>query len=404
MKKRIYLDHAATTPVLDEVREAMQPYFTEYFGNPSSLYREGRDAKNALDQSRHAVAQVFNCSPDEVIFTGSGTESINLAIKGAARHPRASGKHIITTSVEHHAVLHSCKTLSKEGFEITYLPVDGYGKVKMKDLEEAIRPDTLLVSIMYANNEVGTVNPIKEIAKLVKSKNPKTYVHTDACQAAGALTLDVKELGVDMLTINGSKIYGPKGVGALYVKKGTVLAPVIDGGGQEKNLRSGTESLPLIVGLATALTIADAEKEATAKRLIPLRDKLIKGIMETVDKTVLNGHPEDRLPNNANITILDVEGEAMLFYLDEEGIAASTGSACTSGTLDPSHVILAMGMPYEAAHGSVRFTLGRSTTEEDIDHVIKVLPGIVKNLRDISPADIDMNEFMKKVQLIRQSS
>lgn len=403
-KKRIYLDHAATTPVRPEVVEAMQPYFTEVFGNPSSLYREGRDAKNALDQSRAAVAKVMNCKPEEIIFTGSGTESDNLAIMGVARARATEGKHIVTTTVEHHAVLHVCKELAKEGFEITYVPVDGFGKVKMADLKAAIRPDTILVSIMYANNEIGTINPMAEIVKLVKSVNPKTYVHTDACQAAGYLSLDVKALGVDMLTINGSKIYGPKGVGALFVKAGTKIKPIVHGGGQERNLRSGTESTPILVGFATALAMANDEREAESARLIPLRDKLIAGMLKSLDKAILNGHPTDRLPNNVNVTVLDVEGEAMLFYLDEEGIAASTGSACTSGTLDPSHVILATGLPYEAAHGSLRFTLGRSTTDADIDHVLKVLPGIIANLRDISPANIDMNDFMKKVNLIRQTA
>lgn len=402
--KRIYLDHAATTPVRPEVVEAMLPYFTDHFGNPSSLYLEGRTAKEALDQARADVAKALNAAPDEIIFTGSGTESDNLGIYGVAKARAADGKHIITTAVEHHAVLHTCKELAKEGWEITYVGVDGYGKVKMAELEAAIRPDTVIVSVMYANNEIGTINPIQEIVKIIKAKNPKTYVHTDACQATGYLNMNVKELGVDLLTLNGSKVYGPKGVGALYVKKGTKIKAVIHGGGQERNLRSGTESLALIVGFAKALTLAEQEKAEETKRLLPLREQLIKGIQNSIPKTLLNGHPTDRLPNNVNITMLDVEGEAMLFYLDEEGIAASTGSACTSGTLDPSHVILATGMPYEAAHGSLRFTLGRSTTEADIDHVIKVLPPIIHNLRDISPANIDMNEFMKKVDTIRQTA
>lgn len=402
--KRVYLDHAATTPVRPEVVEAMLPYFSEIYGNPSSLYREGRDAKNALDQSRAAVAKVMNATAEEIIFTGSGTESDNLAIAGVAKARAADGKHIVTTTVEHHAVLHVYKELEKEGFEVTRVGVDGYGKVKMDELAAAIRPDTILVSIMYANNEIGTINPLAEISKLIKAKNPKVYLHTDACQAAGYLSLDVKELGVDLMTINGSKLYGPKGVGALFVKRGTKIKPIVHGGGQEKNLRSGTENLPYIVGLATALALANSEREAESARLIPLRDKLIKGMLEKLDKAILNGHPTDRLPNNVNVTVLDVEGEAMLFYLDEAGIAASTGSACTSGTLDPSHVILATGLPYEAAHGSLRFTLGRSTTEEDIDHVLAVLPGIIAQLRDISPANIDMNDFMKKVNLIRQTA
>lgn len=400
MKKRIYLDNAATTPVDSEVVKAMQPYFAEIFGNPSSLYLEGREAKQAMDDSREAVAKVFNCRPEEIIFTGSGTESINIAIKGVVK--RTDAKHVVTSSVEHHAVLKTCEFLERSGLEVTYLPVDGYGKVKMDELEKAIKDDTALVSIIYANNEIGTINSIKEIVKIIKKINKNTLVHTDACQAAGALSLDVKDLGVDLLTINGSKIYGPKGVGVLYVKKGTPIAPIIHGGGQENRLRSGTESVPLIVGLAKALGIAEEKRVKEYSRLIPLRDKLIKGILDNNAKTILNGHPAERLPNNVNVTILDIEGEAMLFYLDEAGIAASSGSACTSESLDPSHVILALGLPYEAAHGSLRLTLGRSTTEKDVDYVIEVLPGIVEKLRDMSPADIDFIEFKRKVEKLRK--
>jgi len=401
-KKRIYMDHAATTPVDPVVLETMTPYFSEVYGNPSAMHLEGRLAKQTLDEARAQVASVLNSQPDEVIFTGSGTESINMAITGVARANKEK-KHIITSKAEHHAVTHTCKELAKQGWDITYINVDGYGKPKLDELKDAIREDTVIVSLMYANNEIGTITNIKEVVTLVKEKNPATYIHTDACQAAGALSLDVQDLGIDLLSINGSKIYGPKGVGALFVKKGVKLRAIIQGGGQERRLRSGTESLPLIVGLATALAIADEKKEEESKRLTDLRDKMIKNILETIPKTILNGHPTDRLPNNVNVSMMDAEGEAMLFYLDKEGIAASTGSACTSGTLDPSHVILSTGFPYEAAHGSLRFSLGRSTTEEDINHVLKVLPGIIENLRDISPADIDMQEFNKKVELIRAS-
>lgn len=401
MKHRIYLDHAASTPVHPEVFEAMKPYFSEKFGNPASLYYEGREAKQALDDARGTVAKVLNCLPEEIIFTGSGTESINLAIQGIAKASKS--KHIVTTQTEHQAVLETCGVLEKAGWEITYLPVDGYGKVNMDELEKSIKDGTIMVSIIMANNEIGTINDIKTIAKTVKKLNQGTLVHTDACQAAGALPLDVKKLGVDLLTINGSKIYGPKGVGVLYLKKGIKISPIIFGGGQEHRLRSGTQAVPLIAGLAKALKMADKNRDQESSRLIPLRDRLISGILDNIDKTVLNGHPTDRLPNNVNISILEVEGEAMLFYLDEAGIAASSGSACTSGSLEPSHVILATGLPYEAAHGSLRLTLGRSSTQEDVDRVIEVLPGIVEKLREMSPADVNHEQFMKKVDKLRNS-
>lgn len=399
MKTRIYMDHASTTPVDSEVLKTMEPYFSETFGNPSSLYLEGRDAKEAMDDARESVSKVFNCRPEEIVFTGSGTESINLAIQGVVK--KTGGKNIVTSLTEHHAVLNTCHDLENQGVAVTYVPVDGYGKVNMNALEKALRKDTVLVSIIYANNEIGTVNPIKDIVKAIKKINKNVLVHTDACQAAGALSLDVKDLGVDLMTINASKIYGPKGVGVLYIKKGTPIYPIIHGGGQENRLRSGTESVPLIVGLAKALEIAEKKRKKESSRLIPLRDRLIKGILENVDKTILNGHPTDRLPNNVNITILDIEGEAMLFYLDEAGIAASSGSACTSGDLEPSHVLLATGLPYEAAHGSLRLSLGRTTTEKDVDYVIEVLPGIVEKLRDMSPAEIDFDAFKKKVEATR---
>ncbi|MEM4368960.1 MAG: IscS subfamily cysteine desulfurase, partial [Candidatus Woesearchaeota archaeon] len=374
MSIRIYLDHAATTYTRPEVKEAMLPYFDENFGNPGSFNSFGLAASTAVANARLSVAKILNCNPREVVFTGSGTESINLAIKGVARAMKNKGRHIITSKIEHHAVLSTCEYLEKEeGFEVTYLDVDRYGMVLPEVLEKAIRDDTILVSIMYANNEIGTINPIKELATVAKAHN--VYFHTDACQAAGFLELDVQALGVDLLSINGSKIYAPKGIGALFVRQGVPIKPIIHGGGQEFGLRSGTENVPYIVGFSKALELAQAERKSESARLSKLRDKLINGILTSIPKSFLNGHPIQRLPNNANITILDVEGEAMLLMLNEHGICASTGSACTSQKLEPSHVILGIGLPYEAAHGSLRFTLGLKTTETDIDKVLEVLPG-----------------------------
>lgn len=413
--REVYLDHAATTYLDPRVKEAMEPYWMEEYGNPSSLYLRGRRAKDALDKARGTVARILNCRPEEIIFTGGGTEAINLAIFGVVRQydkgERKPRGHLITSKIEHHAVLHSMEALAKEGFEVTYLDVDEYGLVDPEDVWKALRPDTLLVSIMYANNEIGTIEPIEEIGKVIKKyradrvktiasgSDPKPYTlnptplfMTDACQAAGALDLDVQKLGVDLLVFNGSKIYGPKGVGALYVRRGVRLKPLIYGGGQENNLRSGTENVPGIVGLAKALEIAHEEKEKENARLTELRDYLINRLLTEIPKTVLNGHPTRRLPNNVNVSVLDIEGEAVVLYLDARGIYISTGSACTSTTLDPSHVILAIGRPYEYAHGSLRFTLGRRTTKEDLDYFMEVFPGVAEKLRKISPVRIEVGQ------------
>ncbi|MCH7850342.1 MAG: IscS subfamily cysteine desulfurase [Nanoarchaeota archaeon] len=390
----IYLDNAATTKVDSEVLEVMMPYFSEVYGNPGSMHSEGLSAGKALDESRKNISEILNCKADEVIFTGGGTESVNLAIKGVAWHygmKLNKGKHIITQKTEHDAVLETCEYLERNGFEVTYLDVDRYGMVSLDDLKAAIREDTILVSIMYVNNEIGTIQPIKEIAEICKEK--KVLFHTDACQAASSLNLDVKGLGVDLLTLNASKVYGPKGVGLLYKRMGVMLTPLIHGGGQEKKMRSGTENIPLIVGFAKALEIAEEIKVKENIRIGKLSNKLINEILGTIPKAFLNGHPTKRIPSNVNITMLDVEGEAILLYLDHEGICASSGSACTSQTLDPSHVILATGLPYEAAHGSLRFSLGRGTTEENIDKLLDVLPGIIERLRDISPVKLNPEDF-----------
>jgi len=390
----IYLDHAATTYVRPEVVDSMQKYFSEEFGNPGSFHTIGLRAKNSMEDSRLKVMKCLNANkPEEIIFTGSGTESVNLAIKGVARANRDKGKHLITSKVEHEAVLETFWYLEKyEDFEVTYLDVDKYGQVNPEDLRKAIREDTILITIMYANNEVGTIQPIKELAEIAKEH--KIYFHTDACQAAGALSIDVKELGVDMMTINGSKIYGPKGIGMLYVKRGVKLHPIIHGGGQENKMRSGTQNIPYIMGFTKALELAQEEREIESQRIAILRDKLVKGIEENVPKVFVNGHPTERLPNSANIAILDVEGEAMMLYLNEYGICTSSGSACTSQSLDPSHVILAMGLPYEVAHGTLRFTLGKRTTEDEINKIIEVIPGIVDALRRISPVNMTIEEVM----------
>ena len=390
----IYFDHAATTYVDERVKEAMDRYFSEEYGNPGSFNTVGLRAKNAMDESREKTAKILNCTPQEIIFTGSGTESINLAIKGFVRANKNKGNNIITQKTEHEAVLETCKYLEKEeGFEITYLNVDEYGLVKLDELEKAIANETMLDSIMYANNEIGTVQDIKAISEICKKH--KIKFHTDACQAAGYLDIDVQNLGIDLMSINGSKLYGPKGIGLLYVKKGTMLKPIIHGGGQEFGLRSGTENVPYIVGMAKALEIAQGEKEHEVMRLINLRDYIINNILENIPKTFLNGHPSSRLPNNVNITFLDVEGEAIMLMMNEYGICASSGSACTSKSLDPSHVILATGLPYEAAHGSIRFTLGKMTTKEGINKLLKILPGIIEYLRQVSPVNLSLKDVGK---------
>ena len=389
--KRIYLDYAATTPTDQRVKDAMGRFWTEEFGNAGGLYEEGRRAKENLRASREQIARAIGARPDEIIFTSGGTESDNLAIfgvSGAAKHG-----HIITTEFEHHAVLEPCQRLKKEGFDVTFLDVGEDGIVKPENVKRSLRPETILVSIMYANNEIGTIQPIAEIGKIIKEFKGGgagyPYFHTDACQAAGYLDLNVNKLGVDLMTVNGSKIYGPKGIGFLYKRAGVKIKPQIIGGGQEMRMRSGTEPVALIVGLAKALEIAQAERVAESARLAPLRDYFVSEIQRRVPKVILNGHPAKRLPNNINISILDIEGEALVLYLDAKRISFSTGSACTSESLEPSHVILALGKPYEFAHASMRFTMGRSTTKEDLDYVLNELPNAVLWLRKVSPLNLE---------------
>ncbi len=388
----IYMDHAATTYMDERVLEAMMPFFKEHFGNPGGFYSIGKDASDAVEASRGTVAKYLNCTAKEIIFTGSGTESDNMAILGIARKHEGKGKHVITSAIEHHAVERPIMQLKREGFEVTYLPVDKFGKVDPQDLKAALREDTILVSVMMANNEIGTIQPIAEIGEILKDH--QAFFHTDACQAAGSMDLDVEKWGVDLMTLNGSKIYGPKGVGVLYIRKGVTIKPIMFGGGQERGLRSGTENVPYIVGFAKALTLAQDEREEEVARLSKLRDRLSSGLLKDITKTILNGHPTERLPNNVNVSILDVEGEAFTLFLNEFGIFASTGSACTSESLDPSHVIIATGLPYECAHGSIRFTLGRKTTEAEVDYVLEIIPKIVDILRRISPLNLDKEEVL----------
>ncbi len=380
MKTEIYVDYAATTPLAKEVLEKMTPYLTEEYGNPGSFNAKGMRARDALDHARNTVASVLHCKPSEIIFTGSGTESINLALQGVAHALKGKGKHIITSPLEHHTVIETCSYLKKhEGYAITYVPVDQYGMVHPKDVEAAITKETVLISLMYANNEIGTVNPIKEIAAIAKKHN--VLFHTDACQAGAYLNLNVQELGVDLLSLNGSKFYGPKGTGCLYKKTGVPLHPLIHGGGQEHGFRSGTENVAGIVGFAAALELAQQRKEKEITHLITLRDMLIKGILATIPSTTLNGHPTHRLPNNVNITFQSIEGQALLIVLNEHGIAASAGSACTSKTWTPSHVIKGLGKSETDAHSTIRFTLGHETTEKDISSILKILRESVQKLR-----------------------
>ncbi len=378
----IYLDHAATTPLREEVLAEMLPYFSEEFGNASSIYGWGRRARQALGSARDRVAQILNAKPDEIVFTSGGSEGANLAVKGAAWARQQRGKHIITSAVEHPAVLDAVLWLERSGFAVTVLPVDGEGTVTPEAVRAALRPDTILVSIMHANNEVGTIQPISKIGEIVRDRG--VLFHTDAVQTAGILELDVKELNVDLLSLSAHKLYGPKGVGALYVRKGVRLDPLIHGGAQEKRRRAGTENVAGIVGLAKALELAQAEREGEAERLTALRDRLLAGLRE-IPFTKVNGSLEHRLPNNVNICFRYIEGESLLLNLDLLGVAASSGSACTSGSLEPSHVLLAMGLSHEIAHGSLRLTLGRATSEGDVDFVLEKLPKIVERLRAMSP-------------------
>lgn len=395
MNKRIYMDHAATTPVKKEVLEEMLPYFTENFGNPSSVHAFGRRAREAMDLARERVANALNASVDEIYFTSGGSESDNWAIKGVALANKEKGNHIITTQIEHHAVLHACQYLEKHGFKVTYLPVDKYGLVTEEQVLNAITEKTILVTIMFANNEIGTIQPIKEIAKVVRDKG--IYFHTDAVQALGSVPIDVKDLDIDLLSLSGHKIYGPKGVGVLYIKKGVKIDAVLHGGAQESNRRAGTENVPGIVGMGKAVELACNNLDKRIDRLTRLRDRLIDGIMSKIPHTILNGHRQKRLPGNVNICFEYIEGESLLLSLDLEGIACSSGSACTSGSLEPSHVLLALGLPHEIAHGSLRLTLGDDNTREDVDYVLEKLPIIVNRLREMSPLFAQEKGGMKNV-------
>lgn len=387
--RTIYMDHSATTPVDPRVLEAMLPYFTEIYGNSASIHRFGRAAAKALEESRRTVSAILGCHPTEIVFTGSGTESDNLALRGVAFAQRRAGRgnHIIVSSVEHHAVLNTARQLEEVfGFEVTYLPVDEYGMVDPDDVGRAIRKDTILISVMYANNEVGTIQPIPEIARIARAKG--IPFHTDAVQAGGMLDLDVNRLGVDLLTLSAHKFYGPKGVGLLYIRQGTPYLPAITGGGHERGRRAGTVNVAGIVGLATALRLAQESRESENARLRRLRDRLIQGILERVPEARLTGHPTERLPHHASFSFKGINGEELLLALDVEGIAASTGSACTSGRPEPSEVLLAMGLPHEWAVGSLRLTLGKSNTEEDIDIVLEVLPRAVARLRAMQTVEV----------------
>ncbi|MBW9171115.1 cysteine desulfurase NifS [Clostridium estertheticum] len=391
MNKSIYMDHAATTYVKPEVMEEMLPYFTTYFGNPSSIYTLARETKKAIDIGRDKVAKAINADSSEIFFTSGGSEADNWAIKGIASAYKKKGNHIITTVIEHHAVLHTCEYLAKNGFDITYLPVDEYGFINIKDLENAITDKTILVSVMFANNEIGTIEPIKEIGALCRSK--KILFHTDAVQAVGHIPVDVKDMNIDLLSLAGHKFYGPKGIGALYIRKGIKIENLIHGGGQERNKRAGTENVASVVGIGKALELAVENMEENNKKLVILRDKLMNGLLK-VPFTRLNGPiGEKRLPGNSNISFRFVEGESILLMLDAKGIAASSGSACTSGSLDPSHVLLAIGLIHEIAHGSLRLTIGDATTEEEVDYVLETVPKVIQRLRDMSPL---YDDYLKK--------
>ncbi len=377
-ERSIYLDHAATTALDPRVLDTMIPYLTSEYGNASSIYSLGRHAMQAIDHSREEVAAILNCRPTELAFVGCGSESDNLAIKGMAFASQKKGNHIITTPIEHHAVLHTCHYLERFGFKITYLPVDEYGRVDPADVQAALTDQTILVSVMYANNEVGTLEPIAEIGKICRAR--KIPFHVDAVQAGGALPLDLVALNVDLLSLSAHKFYGPKGMGILYIRQGMRLLPQLQGGSQERGRRAGTENVAGIVGTATALRLAYEDLETVTPRIIALRNRLIEGVL-TIPHSRLSGHPTERLPNNASFCFEGVEGESILLNLDLRGIAASTGSACTSGSVDPSHVLIAMGYPLEWARGSMRFTLGKNNTQEDIETVIEILPGVIEKVR-----------------------
>ncbi|WP_244833056.1 cysteine desulfurase NifS [Clostridium sp. BJN0001] len=388
--KTVYMDYSATTYVKPEVLQEMLPYFTEKFGNPSSFYGISRETKRAIDIARERVAKAINCLPEEVYFTGGGSESDNWALKGIASAHRNEGNHIITTKIEHHAILHTCQYLEKLGFDITYLDVDEEGFINIDELKNAITDKTILVSVMFANNEIGTIEPIKEIGEICREKN--VIFHTDAVQAVGNIPVDVKEMNIDMLSLAGHKIYGPKGIGVLYIKKGIKIDNLIHGGGQERGRRAGTENIASIVGIGKAIEIVTENLKPHMEKMTKLRDKLIDNLLK-IPYSRLNGPRGDkRLPGNTNICFRFIEGESILLSLDFKGICASSGSACTSGSLDPSHVLLAIGLPHEIAHGSLRLTLGYGSTEEDVDYLLKELPPIIERLRNMSPL---WDEFKK---------
>ena len=383
MKRYIYMDNAATTQVKKEVLDEMLPYFTEKYGNPSSVYSLGSMSRRAVEDAREKVANAIGAEKREIYFTGGGSEADNWVVRGVAYGNLSKGNHIITTKVEHHALLHTCEYLEKKGFELTYLDVDEYGLINLEDLKKAINDKTILISIMFANNEIGTIQPIKEIGEIAKEN--KIFFHTDAVQAMGNIRIDVNELNIDLLSMSAHKFYGPKGVGALYIRQGVKIDPLISGGAQERNRRAGTENVPAIVGMGRAIELAYENLEEHNNRLIKMRDSLIEKIRANIDHVRLNGHPTKRLPGNVNMCFQFIEGESLLLSLDLEGVAGSSGSACTSGSLDPSHVLLAIGLPHEIAHGSLRLSLGDFNTEDELDYVVEKLVKIVARLRSMSP-------------------
>jgi cysteine desulfurase len=381
--RKVYLDNAATTPLLPEVREAMMPYLDETFGNPSSLHEWGDGAREAIETARAQVAQLIEANDDEIIFTGSGTEANNLAIKGLALAQQAKGKHVVVSAIEHFSVLHSARTLEKWGFELSEVPVDKYGVVNPEDVRKSLRKDTVLVSVMHANGEVGTIEPVQEIAQITRESN--VVFHTDAVATAGTIPVDVKELGVDAMSLAGNQFYGPKGVGALWVRKGIRIMPLLDGGIQESGRRAGTENVPAIAGLGKAAELAKTDMAGRIKQLTPLRDRLLKELPSKIEHVVVTGHPQHRLPGHVSFCVEFIEGESMLMLLNSQGIAVSSGSACTSRALKASHVLIAMGLSHEIAQGSILFTLGIDNIAEDIDYVLETMPPIVDRLRQMSP-------------------
>jgi cysteine desulfurase len=384
MIRRIYMDHTAGMPIDQRVLKAMTPYFTQSIGNPSSAHFFGNEARQAIDEARNNVAKLISATKkEEIVFTSGGTESNNLAIKGVADRNKTKGNHIITSSIEHISIINTCKYLSNQGFEVSYLPVNEYGIVDTETLERAITDNTILVSVMYANGEIGTIEPIQTIGEIAHSKG--IFLHVDAVAAASQVPIDVQAEHIDLLSLSSNDLYGPRGVGALYIKSGIRVQPILHGGGQERGLRSGTENLPGIVGIGKAAEIAKTEMETESTRLTKLRDQFIEVVLDRVPESYLNGHPTKRLPNNVNVRFSYIEGESLILSLDMEGVACSSGSACTSKTLQPSHVLLATGLKHEEAHGSLLFTLGTQNTEDDVTAVVELLPGIVKRLRTMSP-------------------